>query len=176
MSQQWPLQQQIKSDPQLHPLSHDQQSQRGFGCPYLHLGDSAPDYYFSCGNGTECAVPLDKELKDIFEYYFFQNSFAIYSELFTLSWGDVNEATDRAFVCAYLQLLQLEKTKISLFCLLVHEAPEGQFSVSNSSVNLAMSRFTGANKGDFQPNSRILAALLRVFEHSRFYKRKCRKT
>lgn len=117
-----------------------------------------------------------KSLKTSLNIIFFQNSFAIYSELFTLSWADINEATDRAFVCAYLQLLLLEKTKISLFCLLVHEAPEGQFSVSNSSVNLAMSRFTGANKGDFQPNSSILAVLLRVFEHSRFYKRKCRKT
>ena len=59
------------------------------------------------GNKPECAVRLQKELKCLLTL-FFQSSFAIYSELHALSWADVTNATDRAFLCAYLQPLQLE--------------------------------------------------------------------
>lgn len=121
------------------------------------------------GMGQNVLSVWRKTLKTSFDILF-QSSFAIYSELHTLSWVDVTEATDRAFVCAYLQPLQLEKANISLFCLLVHQRPEGQFSISNSSGKLAMSTFTGANKGDFQPHLHVLAVRLRVFEHSSFYK------
>jgi len=51
-------------------------------------------------NGPECAVPLEKEIKDIFDIIF-QGSFIQNA----LSWADTTKATDKAFVCTYLQLL-----------------------------------------------------------------------
>lgn len=113
-------------------------TETGFGCSFLCLADSVPYYEFCCldGNGPECSVPMENELKGIFLTLFFQSSFAIYSELHTLSWTDVTEATDRGFLCAYPQPLRPVKCKISLFCLLVYATPKRQFSVSHSSGSL----------------------------------------
>lgn len=99
----------------------------------------------------------------------------IYSKLLILGWADVNvnKATHRAFLGAYLQPLQLEK---STSCLFPSSQNTRRTTFCDSSDNLSRSRQTGDNKGDFQPCPHVLAMLLRIYEHSSFYNKqgKCR--